>query len=75
MASDVLSLWTVRANPSDFPGKFVARRHEIGAGWHGPTADHHIADTLEELRRALPPGLTRLERSAADDPVILESWL
>lgn len=70
-----LSIWTITENPADFPGKFVARRHEIAAGDHNATADHLVADTLDALRWKLPAGLTRLARSVEDDPVIVESWI
>lgn len=65
------SIWTIYNRPVDFPDKFVARR------WEGsmPTQDILIADDLEELRRQLPPGLYRLARHPADDPVVVETWL
>lgn len=71
MMADSLSIWTVTENPSDFPGKFVARRTEVGAG---PTDDHHVAETLDEVRAMLPPDLIRMTRVPADDSVIVEVW-
>lgn len=73
--ADALCIWTITKNPSDFPGQFVARRHEIQTGTHGPTEDHFVANTLEGVRRKLPPHLTRLGRSRSDDPVIVECWM
>lgn len=70
-----LSVWTVTENPSDHPGKFVARRHVVGRGEVRPTDDHHIADTLAEVRDMLPAGLYPLPRQPGDDPVIVESWI
>tara|TARA_R110000868_G_scaffold118062_9_gene313341 strand:- start:2909 stop:3136 length:228 start_codon:yes stop_codon:yes gene_type:complete len=71
-----LDIWTITQNPSDHPGKFVARKHVIRAGETAVTEDHHIADTLEEVRQMLPRrGLIRLPRARGDDPVIVESWL
>ena len=33
-----------------------------------------VADTLEELRAMLPPGLTRWERTSVMSPEVLEVW-
>jgi hypothetical protein len=55
-------------------GKFI--------GW-AVVADQHggerlpgelVADTLEELRAMLPPGLTRWERSSVMSREVLEVW-
>lgn len=70
-----MSMWVITQNPADFPGKFVAREHLIGVGMTRATANHHVADSLVDVRQALPPGLYRLKPSRADDPVIVESWL
>ena len=48
----LLGLWAVTRSPSDFPGKFVARKWLIGRRDLTPTVDHHIADTLEGVRHA-----------------------
>jgi hypothetical protein len=72
-----LSMWTVYYRPRDNPDKWVARRFEIGGGWPDPlpTNDMFVADTLEELRALLPPGLTCIPRNPGDHPVVIESWL
>jgi len=70
-----MSLWTVTENPRDFPGKFVARLHVVEAGQVFATKVHMVADTLQEIRRLLPPGLARIPRSEIDDDVIVETWL
>ncbi|BDC78315.1 hypothetical protein MRCP2_p0500 (plasmid) [Aquipseudomonas alcaligenes] len=66
-----LSLWAVYSSPADFPGQFVARRWQDNQ----PTSDLIAAEDLEELRRQLPPGLYRLARHPADDPVLVETWV
>lgn len=66
-----LLLWVVYENPKDYPGSFVARPGVTG----GMACAVLLADTLDELRADLPPGLTRLERDPTDDPVIVEVWL
>lgn len=70
-----LSMWVVTQNPTDFPGKFVAREWLIGAGCQAATLNHHVADTLDHVRSMLPPELCRLPRDPSDDPVIVESWI
>lgn len=73
-APAAVSIWTITANPSDVPGKHVARRHECRAGGVFATGDHRVADTLDEVRAMLPSGLTRFPSDLDDDPVIVESW-
>lgn len=68
-----LPLWVVYAHPADYPGDMVARLWDGMTNTATPTVLR--APTLEELRRKLPPELDRLERLAADDPVIVEVWL
>lgn len=72
---NVMPLWVVMFSPSDMPNKFVARKHIVGLGNVVATQEVYTADTLEELRDLLPPGLTLMERHPSDDPVILETWL
>lgn len=71
-----LWIWTVYQNPSDFPGKFVVRASAILAGRvvMDPEATC-VVETLEEARRAIPPGLYRQPRQRLDDPCIVEVWL
>ena len=73
--AELLGMWAVTRNPSDFPGKFVARKWLIGSGTMAVTADHHVADTLDDVRELLPPGLCMIPRNPNDDPVIVESWI
>ena len=65
-----LEVWTIYSSPSDFPGRFVARKFVLDQ----PTAEHVVGDTLEAVRRAIPPGLYRIPREPHDDPVIVEIW-
>jgi hypothetical protein len=67
-----LWIWTVYANPSDLPGKFVARPFSSKLG--GPFGFAIVADSLDKCRAALPWGLTRQPRNPADDPVVVEIW-
>jgi hypothetical protein len=71
-----LDMWTLCANPADFPGKFTARRHTVDEDKSQPTAELLVADDIEVLRRELAErGFVCVGRHAGDDPVIVESWL
>lgn len=68
--------FVIYSNTSDFPGKFVIREWVVACGQEFPKADPLvIADTLEEARKALPPGLTMIPRFNHDDPCIVEGWI
>ena len=73
--AELLGMWAVTCNPSDHPGKFVARKWLIGRGTMAATAEQHIADTLDGVRDMLPRGLIAIPRHPNDDPVIVESWI
>jgi hypothetical protein len=66
-------LWTVYENPTDYPGKFVARLFDGTT----PTANVIIADDLETIRDMMrfKYGMVKLMRSPCDDPKIVEVWL
>jgi hypothetical protein len=70
-------LWTIYDHPSDYPNHFVVRRHGIDADFNVPLVDAKckLADSLEEARELLPPGLHCLGREPEDDPVIVETWI
>lgn len=70
-----LKIWTVCKHPSDYPDKFTARCTTLYREGHLKTeATPILRDTLEEIREALPKGLTRMDRSKTDNPVIVETW-
>lgn len=71
-----LSMWTVYDHPRDMPDFFIARRWAIRAMKTMPTKDV-IRDTdLEAVRdRLRTMGLHQLARNAADDLVIIETWI
>jgi hypothetical protein len=87
--ADILGIWTVTTGTADFGSRFVARPH-FGGGQRsirgpGPaqavqvetfaSARYLIADTLEDLRKLLPPGLVCLGRLDEDERTIVESWV
>jgi hypothetical protein len=65
------SIWVVYESPHDFPNQYVARRLHLNR----PTSDYVVGNTLVEVRRKLPKGLFKIERSDRDDPQIRESWI
>jgi hypothetical protein len=70
-----LSLWTIYDRPLDHPDGFLARRHESGETFKGPTSDAFTGD-LETLRQTFRrAGLTVIPREPNDDPRIVETWL
>lgn len=79
MSDNVLRMWTVYKNPTDYPGKFVARMFEVGGGAGEPRATGSviIKDELSELRDVLKfeLHLVCLTRSEGDEPQIVETWL
>lgn len=73
---EVLPMWTVYERPKDYPKHFVARRFMImSMGNFAITDDVLVANTLDEVRAMLPPGLYRLDRQPNDDRNIVEVWL
>lgn len=76
MSASYLPLYVIYENPSDFPGKFVVRKHTI-IGNHTcvdlePTT---VCDTLDQARAQIPIGHVNLHRYQEDDPVIKEVWI
>ena len=73
----ILSMWTVYNSPSDYPGKFVARRFDVDASGPKPSMSIIIMDDLDKLREmlAFEMHLVCLTRSPEDDPKIVETWL
>lgn len=70
-----LPMWTIYDQYTlDYPGKWVLRMH-LSIPKPEVTDLIVLGDTLEEVRAALPPGLTRLDRHPMDVPQIREIWL
>lgn len=57
-------------NPSDYPDKFVARLWYEGQ----PTQLAMVADSLKDIRSAMPAEMVIMRRRKNDDPVIVETW-
>lgn len=72
-----MEMYTVYFNTKDFPDKYVIRKWVIANGFGSPIAtdQYHVADTLDAVRKRVPPEMTRMERLEHDDPVIVEVWV
>jgi hypothetical protein len=76
MTERPLESWTVYRHPSDYPDKFVARKWLVTTTPEPiATNDMFVADSLDEVRKLLPPGLHCLPRIEHDHPAIVEVWL
>ncbi len=65
-----MEIFTIYYNPTDYPGKYVARRFNPG-----PDPEPLAVGSLEEVRAAVPKGLVFMPRFPLDDPCIVETWL
>lgn len=69
--------FTIFCRPLDWPQNFVVRewrnRLDRPETEHMPEA--FLADTLEEARGAVPPGMYRLNRFPDDEAQIVETWI
>jgi hypothetical protein len=73
---NLLPILTIYENPSDYPGKFVARMHAVsGGGLRVANTPLGICETLKEVQALVPPGAVKLMRNPEDDPCIVESWI
>jgi len=72
-----LTVWTIYRNPSDYPGRWVMRGHEIfpHVGIVRPHEACFVAESLDEIRAKVPPGTRCVGRAPEDYPVIYECWL
>lgn len=71
----VLTIYTVYANPADFPGSFVVRPWQLEAGGSLVRGEPRVFRTLEQARASLPAGLCQVRRSLLDEEQIVETWI
>lgn len=67
--------YTVYLNPSDFPNKYVVRKHVASADAVFPQELLCVEDTLEAARAKIPRSHIRTNRQPEDDPAIFEVWI
>ncbi len=74
----VMTLYTIYDKPVDFPDYFVVRKFFIIRGSKEPEPAEMpfaFADTLEDIRKKIPPGLFCFPRDESDSPRIVETWM
>jgi hypothetical protein len=72
----MLTLYTIYFNASDYPGKYVVRKGEIGKGAVTMSKTQFtICETIEEARACVPTGLYRFPRDQDDALQIVETYL
>jgi hypothetical protein len=64
-----MAVWIVMEDQAAYPDKLMARLTTTE-----PTTYVLLADTLAEMRAALPPGMHRSDRTPADPVGLLELW-
>lgn len=67
----MIEIWVIYDHPIDFPEEYVARKFILDK----PTKDMIVMPSLDEVRKMLPPGLTRLDRNPEDNLKIIETWI
>lgn len=71
-----LIIFVIYENPSDYPGKFVVRRHFTSANeTRADLKPHAVTTNLIEARNTIPPRFTNFPKHPSDDPVIREIYL
>ena len=73
----MISIWTVYDDPTDYPGKVVARRFEVDSKGVRATDSIIIVPNLQMMWQimVMQLHLTRLPRNEGDDPKIVETWM
>ena len=72
----MMNMWTIYDHPRDFPDFYVARLFKVDAEGTRATVEVVLSSSLDEIRRSMCLlGLTCLNRSPEDDPLIVEVWL
>ena len=64
-----MAVWIVMEDQATYPGKLMARLSTTE-----PTVYVLLADTLAEMRAALPAGLHHSDRTPADPGGLVELW-
>ena len=75
MANGVLPIVTITTGTEDYGDKFVARIHVVDRGVTSPTGYIAISDTLDGIRKYIPPFMMNVGREKLDLECIVESWL
>lgn len=70
------SIYVIYHRPTDYPGsQYVMREHYVENNHRVSSSEIvYFSDTLEGIRRVLPPNLERRERTERDVRQIVEWW-
>lgn len=66
---------TIYNNPSDFPGKYVARVFDVKDAKAMVQPYAVIKNSLNDVRESLPSRFVKMPRDVNDDPAIVEVWI
>ena len=66
---------TIYFDPTDYPGKYVARIFDIRPGEVCRLQYIMLGESLEEIRLRMPESFVRMDRKLEDDEKILEVWI
>lgn len=70
------ALYAIYAHPTDFPDHFVCRRWSYRTGEVlDPGEPFALSASLEQMRKHIPPGLSRVDRCEEDPPAVVEVWI
>jgi len=67
-----MKMWVIYKSPSDYPGSWVVREHDVPGG---PRQDCDVCTSLNEARKLVPFGLIRIDRFPSDPPQLVETWM
>ena len=70
-----VTVWTIYREPSDYPGRWVVRGHEVFPAGLQAHSFCFVTRTLSEARAKVPAGTRRFRRAPEDHPVIHECWV
>ncbi|MNC10508.1 hypothetical protein D3C87_1700750 [compost metagenome] len=73
--SEHLKNWVIYERPVEYPDHFVIRLWLVVNGRLVLTPVQKFAKTLQEARKAIPPGLICFRRDASDVPELVETWM
>lgn len=69
-----LVIWSITTRTKDFGDRYVARPIVVPNRQPREEDGGLVAESLDEIRKLLPLGLTWMDRGQTDDPVIVETW-
>ena len=69
-------MWVIYFDPIDYPGQYVARRHDVTPGRVIPGVRCRVTNNLASAR-AIPEslGMVNIGRQPGDEPQIVEVWV